>query len=735
MRTLLKYLISILLIVRIISVKAQEYDFSWLHPSPQGNAIWSIAFADETVGYAVGGKGIILKTNDMGDTWSIIRNSYASFDKLDLFDVVVSSSGSIFSAGANGKILKSSDEGNSWQELQHPQIDIVYDLCINPNGNISCCGTNGKVFMSEDEGGSWIEIGIQSENTVKRMYWKSESEGYLVVANEGFYRTTDMGQSWVLAINSPFAQNNDIFFVNENRGLALRDYAVFTTDDGGDNWEDATSQMNIADELYATVVLSEEHFISTSIGEGGEIQETFDGGFNWQMMFEHAQVLGFTNIVEGPDDRIFFGSTASGIFYRNQNMEFVSCTINLSEEEGDEVNLFQAPDSSLFAYLEPYPTNASSFNMVIRSDDFGGNWYLVNLPFEKIDDLKFDGQTILTIGEGTWLSTDGGITWQQPSMPINSSPKMISMPSSAKYFLLCKNFSSDGGTVLSSTNGGVDWQLSGDGLPVSDFEGIAISFPTPQTRYVLGKDLGSIKLYKTINSGLDWELVSAPPISNAKSMSWLNTQTGFVCSSFSYAPGLFKTSNGGQSWALVSSDRFFEVRAATDDRVVAFNRYGSSNAFFQSLDGGETFNWTPTPFDDGTLNASADIENGICSVVATQDGWFFGRHGSKIIAASSTITGIENKNSVTKRNNVEIISLSPNPTTCMSTIEFKLESNSSVNMITYNAMGVVVKKSKTKLLSIGKQKMLWDGSGLPGGCYFILIKTNSGAVLSKIIKQ
>ncbi len=737
MKSIFIYLLLIFLIGNPFFNYAQEYDFSWSHPSPQGNAIWSIAFADETTGYAVGGNGIILKTTDVGDTWNIIRNSIATFDELDLYDVVVSPTGNIFAAGANGKILKSDNEGLSWYELSHATIDIIYDLCINPNGNISCCGTNGTVLMSEDNGNTWTEIGIQSENTIGKMYWKSENECYLVVLNEGFYRSTDMGQNWSLAIDSPFEENNDIFFVNENRGLALRDYAVFTTDDGGETWENSTSQMNIADELYATVVLTEDNFISTSIGEGGEIQETVDGGYNWEMQFEHEQVLGFTNIIMGPMGRIFFGSTGSGIFYRNQNMDIVNCTLNLSDEQGDEVNLFKGPDNILFAYLEPYPTNAASFHMLIKSDDLGENWYLsANPPFDIIYNLSFDNQIGIAIGlGGVRISNDAGNSWQETDLPVNTSPLKSSMPSSEKYFVICSGFSNDNELVLSSTDGGNTWTESGAGLPGPGFVGIDIVFPTLQTGFALGHNGDNIELFKTNNSAEEWEQVSTPAIINASSMAWLNVETGFICSSYYYAPGLFKTNDGGQTWTMISDERFSKVVVKDDNTVIAFNRYGSSTAFFESTDSGETFDWVATPFDDGDYSQYPNNNNGICSVVPTEDGWFFGGYGSKIIKATATITGFSYENKIHKSNKIEIISINPNPTTAKSIIELKMEEDSKVKIITYNTLGIVVHKSKIISLTKGKHKLTWDGNKLPKGNYLIKTQSNSASSTTKIIKQ
>ena len=49
---------------------ATDYQFSWGHPRPQGNSLGGAAFEDDLVGYAVGNRGVVLKTGDGGASWN-----------------------------------------------------------------------------------------------------------------------------------------------------------------------------------------------------------------------------------------------------------------------------------------------------------------------------------------------------------------------------------------------------------------------------------------------------------------------------------------------------------------------------------------------------------------------------------------------------------------------------------------------------------------------------------------
>ena len=61
-------------------LQAQDYNYIWLHPTPQGNTIWAIAFANETTGYAVGDYGYILKSVDSGTGTSGYEQSDYNLD-------------------------------------------------------------------------------------------------------------------------------------------------------------------------------------------------------------------------------------------------------------------------------------------------------------------------------------------------------------------------------------------------------------------------------------------------------------------------------------------------------------------------------------------------------------------------------------------------------------------------------------------------------------------------------
>src|SRR3712207_5275033 len=58
---------------------AQSRGWLWQNPLPQGNALYSVRFAaDKKHGWAIGGDGVILRTEDGGYVWEEQKSTVAT---------------------------------------------------------------------------------------------------------------------------------------------------------------------------------------------------------------------------------------------------------------------------------------------------------------------------------------------------------------------------------------------------------------------------------------------------------------------------------------------------------------------------------------------------------------------------------------------------------------------------------------------------------------------------------
>lgn len=75
----------------------------------------------------------------------------------------------------------------------------------------------------------------------------------------------------------------------------------------------------------------------------------------------------------------------------------------------------------------------------------------------------------------------------------------------------------------------------------------------------------------------------------------------------------------------------------------------------------------------------------------------------------------------------------PNPFTISTIIEYELQKPSTVQITIYNRLGEQLEVIR-KTQSAGRQKVLWNGEGLPGGVYFCVLKTDKETKTTKMIK-
>jgi hypothetical protein len=93
--------LAVLMLVLLPSAAACAAEWQLQHPTPQGNSLWKVAFADERCGFAVGDTGLILRSADGGFIWS---GEFAKTEH-DLFGLRVLDDTVAWVAGDNRTIL------------------------------------------------------------------------------------------------------------------------------------------------------------------------------------------------------------------------------------------------------------------------------------------------------------------------------------------------------------------------------------------------------------------------------------------------------------------------------------------------------------------------------------------------------------------------------------------------------------------------------------------------------
>ena len=125
-RALLAILIAAVLVVLVLPTAAAGAR------TPVRPHINGAAFFDDTLGYAVGQSGTILKTINGGNTWTrLVSGTTATLRGVSFSDATHG-----VAVGDLGTILRTTNGGTSWVKCTSGLTSILYSVCLAPgNGN------------------------------------------------------------------------------------------------------------------------------------------------------------------------------------------------------------------------------------------------------------------------------------------------------------------------------------------------------------------------------------------------------------------------------------------------------------------------------------------------------------------------------------------------------------------------------------------------------------------------
>ena len=252
--------------------------------SPVTDQLRSIYFADNLTGFIVGGqryqRGVLLKTLDGGSSWTASEIS----DKI-LFNIqFLDSLG--FAVGLEGRILKTNDLGNTWTLNQTPQyIDlhaVQFSSGVLGADWYSVGGSgywNGILFRTNNKGSLWVRDSVGQE--LRSIEFTSSSTGY--IAGYGIVlKTTDGGVSWqaTSAAGDFFV---DIDFPTADVGYVIGfNGSILRTVNAGKDWQKQRNGNSLANkQLYFEAVGFLNKLEGYIVGRKGVFLKTVDGGNNW----------------------------------------------------------------------------------------------------------------------------------------------------------------------------------------------------------------------------------------------------------------------------------------------------------------------------------------------------------------------------------------------------------------------------------------------------------------------
>jgi len=235
----------------------------------------SVQFLDTNTGWAVGDSGTILNTLNGGLTWASQNSGVSGPPNNKNFDVSLQSVHFVdknhgWASGNYDVVLNTDNGGITWNE----QISVangpvgwpsVFFVDTNFGWVVGSDNSSGIVKRTNNGGITWSVDTIQPIPILYSTYFVSDSIGWAVGTpvnrtNPGILKSMDGGVTWnyQTGVNQSSLWHS-VYFSDINHGWIVGDSGAFlTTSNGGNTW----SYVNIG----TTLDLQSVDFVDTSIG-------------------------------------------------------------------------------------------------------------------------------------------------------------------------------------------------------------------------------------------------------------------------------------------------------------------------------------------------------------------------------------------------------------------------------------------------------------------------------------
>jgi photosystem II stability/assembly factor-like uncharacterized protein len=266
--------------------KSIDGGISWLDQSESltYSPLSSLQFTDPATGYAIANNetATLVKTVDGGTHWKkIVSGLEGNFTSLFFTN---STTGYVTSYNyPNYEILKTNDGGNSWTIVNStPSYYLLRDVSFVSANTGVAVGENGIILRTTNKGLTWNPIPSNTTLALTSIEFFNKTKGVIVGSGGILLKTSDGGSSWTQSNGGITESLNSINVIDKNTGFAVGDAGIIVrTNNAGRTWMKInTSYSNSLSDV--NFIDSNTGYIASSVN--GDILKSVDGGMSWNVL-------------------------------------------------------------------------------------------------------------------------------------------------------------------------------------------------------------------------------------------------------------------------------------------------------------------------------------------------------------------------------------------------------------------------------------------------------------------
>ncbi len=669
----MKILSVLFLLTSSICLHAQS--FERVYPDMEIGSVTSINIHSSGVGYAPQECGVLLKTEDGGETWyqifpEVSEDAYQGFvvflDENDPDKLVYYSQYS----------LVKTDDGFATSEniKPNPISSTIKAFKVMENGDY---GLLAHTFLYSSDGGStWTE----SESAEVDGIDMNEVNGALYVCYRAILRSTDGGVTFDTVFHNSDTKRKIVDY-NGKPIVSSSDH-LYTSDDGGMTWEEipAVDYYGYASNL----TVHNNRLISNT---SNRINYSDDGGVIWTSVIMPPGVYRTASIFVNDTGRIFIGGEATQIYATDDPQ----VPLEIIFGNMIELNSITGSGNRLVA--------TGLDGMLMRSEDGGQNWSEHIVTDRNLDLAAFIGDNLFVFNDNdelVFIDDDNSIT---PVMSLGGDyyTSMEVREDALTAFIGTRQ------SVIRTDDGGEKWST----VYTHPIELVKLHLAGNGEVMVLD-DRGDI--YASADDGNTFELAIASPDTNTNYLDFthFDEMNAMVLS----VSRIYVTPDAGDTW-----EDFFRpyngqgLYRLNNTSALCLGVNSSAGWLYQTNDRGLNFPEIATTCSTTSRGAYYNEDAQTFWVV----GPGLGIQNIDLILSSTTQSG-----PVVRSTHVY-----PNPAS--EVVYLETETSESSQIAVYNVLGSLV------MTSSGIQSSL-DISGLPSGQYQLVIRNKHEIVVGRFVK-
>jgi photosystem II stability/assembly factor-like uncharacterized protein len=513
--------------------------------------------------WAVGDNGVIVHSDDGGETWvqqevnwDVVADSLLTenlpeqeqqqVDGKEVFDASQQLQNVFRSNVAQKGLNPAPKQANApvrtpitkptIMPQMPPSLSSVHFVDANHGWAV---GSSGTILVTSNGGTTWQPQRSGTTNPLSFIHFVNATTGWAVGGGGTILATSNGGATWQPQTSETTTPLYSVHFVNTTTGWAVGDWGtILVTTNGGATWQPQTGG--------TTSTLFSVHFVNATagwaVGDYGTILVTSNGGATWQ-----SQMSGTIN----PLFFVHFVNTTAG--WAVGDLGTILVTTNGGATWQAQTSGTRSPLNSVY-FMNATTGWAVGWNAtILRTDNGGSTWQtqasgtmssLYSVHFVDATTGWAVGSDLLR-GRTILLHTrNGGVTWQVQENGTRGSLYSVHFVNATTGWAV-----GDLGTIFVTTNGGATWlpQRSGTTNLLS-----SVHFVNATTGWAVGYE-GTI--LATSNGGATWQAqTTGGTKSNLYSVHFVDAMKGWIVGRHGT---ILKTTDGGQTWNPIKYSRSF----------------------------------------------------------------------------------------------------------------------------------------------------------------------------------